>query len=274
MFWYTLGHDHLLASGTRAIGHFDLGPDPIKMSQLAAGALAFLRFDVRPAVQTVPRSYSREQVLESLRLAGSESPFFTPGFPPALPLIHATRISSLEGPPTISFQAVSTNPIRSDTGELTWHGGGNKRGQVTIQTPRWQALIGFSKENASQTENLAAEIEPSFCALTLSALDDHPIGQANRLLLTATARVANTGMQWDQARRSLASWGTAPARIEVVKGSVWLRRLEGAVRVTIQPLSGAGQPLGAIQEARKTSEGWSVAVGEARTTWYLIHVVR
>mgnify|MGYP001032181775 CR=1 FL=1 len=53
VFWYTLAHDHLVGEPPRAIGHFDLGPDPVKMTQLAAGALLFLRADVRPAEQAV-----------------------------------------------------------------------------------------------------------------------------------------------------------------------------------------------------------------------------
>ena len=67
VFWYTLAHDHLVGEPPRAIGHFDLGPDPVKMTQLAAGALLFLRADVRPAAKTVTRSYTPEQVLLSLR---------------------------------------------------------------------------------------------------------------------------------------------------------------------------------------------------------------
>ena len=67
VFWYTLAHEQLVGEPPRAIGHFDLGPDPVKMTQLAAGALLFLRADVRPAAKTVTRSYTPEQVLLSLR---------------------------------------------------------------------------------------------------------------------------------------------------------------------------------------------------------------
>ena len=70
------------------------------MTQIAAAALIFLRADVQPARRMVGRSYAAEQVIESLQLPGAERPYFTPGFPLSLPLIHATRITSLAGSAT------------------------------------------------------------------------------------------------------------------------------------------------------------------------------
>lgn len=91
------------------------------MMNVAAGACMFLRGDVQPAKKTVYRSYSPEQVRESIRLDWSQWPFFTPGFNPALALMHATRIRDFEksgGPyPGVN----STDAIVSDTGELVWH---------------------------------------------------------------------------------------------------------------------------------------------------------
>ena len=142
IFWYTLAHEPLVGAQPRAIGHFDLGLDPMKMTQIAACAVTFLRGDVRPAVQTVSRSYSAEQVRESLRLRSSESPYFTPGFPLALPLLHATRISSLDGPPTGRFEPVDGAPLVSDTGELTWRVT-EKHVLVTVDTARSQAIVGY-----------------------------------------------------------------------------------------------------------------------------------
>lgn len=63
----------------------------------------FLRPDVKPAVNTVIRSYSTEQIYESLRLPHSDRPYFTPGFPLSIPLQHGSRISSLDGPPQCSW---------------------------------------------------------------------------------------------------------------------------------------------------------------------------
>jgi hypothetical protein len=274
VFWYTLAHDHLVGEPPRAIGHFDLGPDPVKMTQIAAGALLFARPDVRPATRTVRRTYSADQVIETLRLPWSAGPYFTPGFPNTLPLVHATRIESLDGPPTGSFESVSSEPIVSDTGEIRWSGAAAKRGQVSIDTPRSQALVGFCKEGPAATKNLAVRVENTFCAVTLGALDDRPIAQSSKLLLTTTARVANSGQTWNEKRTSLTKWGTPPPCIEPVVGTVVLRGLQQAQRILAQPLDGTGRPLGGPLAAEKAGGEWTLAIGDPATTWYLVTVVR
>jgi hypothetical protein len=274
VFWYTLGHDDIIDAGKRPIQYFDLAPDPVKMTQLAAGALAFLRADVRPAAQTVRRSYSRDQIVESLRLPKSDAPYFTPGFPLAIPLIHATRIALHGDPTTNQLSAPAAGAIRSDTGELSWQGWETKQGQVVVQTARSQALVGFNKASRLMTANLALEVDNPFCAVTLGALDDRPIVQSGKLLLTTAARVANSNMQWNAKRTTLEKWGTPPACIEAVTGKVLLRNLDGAASVRAQPLDGAGHPLGAAVGATQTADGWSLRIGTPPTTWYVISVGR
>jgi hypothetical protein len=274
LFWYTLAHTPLVGDKPPRIGHFDLGPDPMKMTQVAACAPMFLRGDVRGASKTVARSYSTEQVYESLRLPWSEAPYFTPGYPAVLSLIHAARISSLAGPPTGKFEAPSADTIVSDTGELTWSGAAQKQGIVTVQTARSQAIVGFVKANAQATGNLSAQVDTPFCAITLSSLDDRPISDAARLLLTATARVANSGMQWNVKRTSLENWGAPPACIEPVTGTVTLQNLAGATGLAVQPLDAAGHPLGVPLEAKKSTKGWTVPLGQPATTWYEVRVNR
>lgn len=274
VFWYTLGHKDPGASSPGTMGHFDLFPDPVKMSQLRAGALVFLRGDVAPARQTITRTYSREQVLDGLRLPWSEGPYFTPGFDCALPLTRAVRIKSLDGPATGPFVRAAERPLCSDTGELTWRGGENEEGLVVINTPRSQALVGYCKAAGQVTANLAVQVDVPFCAITLSTLDERPIAGAQRLLLTTCARVANSDMQWEAQHKSLESWGKAPACIEPVTGSVILRNLEGARSVTAQPLDGAGRAMGQPVPAAKTDTGWVLPVGTPPTTWYAISVVK
>lgn len=274
IFWYTLAHEDVSAMRNGALAYFDFAKDPVKMSQLAAGALMFLRADVRSAQRVVDRSYSPEQVTGSLRLRWSEGPYFTPGFPLALPLTHAVRIKSFDGPPTASFEPVPTDPILSDTGELTWRGGGKDTGVVCVDTPRSQGLIGHLGRQTAGTRNLRAETQTRFCVLTLGALDNRPIASADRLLLTTAARVANTGMVWNEKRTSLEKWGAAPVRIEPVAGKVTLIALAPAREVIAQPLDGDGQPLGRPLPLKRTGNDWVLELGQTATTWFVITVSR
>jgi hypothetical protein len=253
---------------------FDISLDPVKMPQLAAGALLFLRGDVRAARRTVGRTYTREQALDSLRLPASERPYFTPGFPPYLPLVHGSRIRSFDGPPTGKFYLPPASPIVSDTGELAWYTSPEKTGLVTVDAERTQALVGFVRQNGKAVRNLAADIGNTFASVVLSSLDGRPLARAGRMLLVAGARSANTGMKWDEKHLAAVNTGGPPSLIEPVTGTVTLRNLQGARAVSATALDGAGRPLGAPIEANKAAAGWVLPIGQPVTTWYVVTVRR
>jgi hypothetical protein len=234
----------------------------------------FLRGDVRPAEQTIYRSYTAEQVRESIRASSSQRPLFTPGFDPAAALIHSTRIRSFEkaGGPYPQSDAAAT--IASDTGQLNWHHGQAKRSFVTIETDRSQAYIGFVRNAEEPLRNLAATVENEFCSIILTSLDGKPISRADRLLLVATARSANTNMQWNDKRTSLTDWGEAPTVIEPVRGSITFKSLQPAKRVEAVALDGGGAPLGSSMETEKSTQGYRLRLGDPATPWYLIRVWR
>jgi len=253
---------------------FDISLDPVRMTQLASGALTFPRGDVRPARKTIERTYSREQVFESRRLPASAAPYFTPGFPLSLPLRHGSRIRSLDGPPTAKFTAPESGPIVSDTGELQWHTSPADRGLVSVETDRTQALIGFAGAHRKALKNLSAEITNTFASIVLTSLDSRPLSRCRTMLLTAGSRVANTGMKWNETRTRLVGQGGSPSLIEPVAGTITLRNLQGATAVRATPLDGAGRPIAQALQAKKTAGGWVIPIGDPVTTWYVISVAR
>jgi hypothetical protein len=265
LFWYTFEHSDPQAWKNQVTGHFEMRTDPSKMAGIAAGALTFLRGDVQAARQTVTRSYSRAQVLDSLRMPASERPYFTPGFPAALPLVHGSRIRTLDGAATGSFAALpAADRILSDTGELAW-----QKGLMTVDTPRTQAIIGRPAQ-PKPLRNLAADVRNNFAAIVLTSLDRAPIANSRNMLLVTGTRVANTGQQWNEKRTTLLNWGTAPALIEPVTGTITLRNLMNLQSVEVTALDGAGCPTGDPIQARKTAAGWEFDIGARATTWYRI----
>ena len=262
LFWYTFEHDDPVKWSAAAASHFEVRRDPVKMAEIAVGALTFLRGDVRAARQTVTRSYSTEQTLDSLRLPASERPYFTPGFPLALPLQHAMRITSLNGAPTAKFDEHASDVIASDTGELAW-----RTGLVTVDTPRTAALIG--QVNGASISRLAAQVSNRFAAIVLTSLDPAPIERSRKMLLVTGSAVANTGMEWNAKRTSVVKWGTAPPVIEPVTGTVTLRDIK-ASKLSVTPLDGAGQPIGAPVTARHSGKDWTIDLGKTATVWYQV----
>lgn len=254
---------------------FDISLDPIKMPELAAGALLFLRGDVSPARETVLRRYSEDQVFDSYRLSERDRPYFTPGFPLWIPLEHGSRIDSLDDGPTRKFPAATEPaPIVSDTVQLAWYWSKPDSGQVTIDTPRTQALVGFSAAHSKPLTNLSAAVSNPFSAIVLTTLDAQPIATSSKLLLTAAARAVNTGMEWNPRHTGLAQWGSSPTLIEPVTGRIVLRGLAPAAAVLAQPLDGAGRPLGQPIPATHNADAWQIPIGTPATTWYAVTVQR
>ena len=254
---------------------FDISLDPVKMPELAQGALMFLRGDLEKARTTGQRSYSTHQVFDSMLLPGTERPYFTPGFPLDLPLEHEVRISSLSGLPTRSYpDTPAPDPIVSDTHQLAWYTSPQKTGLVTVDSPRTQALIGFVRANGKFDSNLAVQVDNTFCTVLLSSLDEKPIAQASKLLLVAGGRVENTGQQWNSVGTDVTNWGSSPTLIEPVKGTLTLQHLNAARAVLLQPINGAGQPEGPALPFTKKGDGWIVSLGQPVTTWYEVVVQR
>ncbi len=275
IFWYTFEPKADPAWKPFAGDPFDISLDPVKMPELALGALLFLRGDVSRASRTGERSYTQEQVFDSMLLPSTERPYFTEGFPLYKPLQEEVRIASLKGPATAIFgQSAAPDPIVSDTGELAWYTTPQKTGLVTIETPRTQGLIGFEQAEQKSVRNLAASVSNRFCTLLLSSMDQQPIAASSKLLLVAGGRVENTGQTWNTAGTDVTEWGGPPSLIEPVRGTLTLRGLTAARAVAVQAIDGAGQPLGAPQNAAQQGNDWTFAVGEPITTWYEITVTR
>ena len=258
---------------------FSMARDPVKWTQMAMGALMFLRGDVRAAEEMVERSASGEWALQSLRVPSEKAggPYWVPGLRGRLALVHRTALAEFDAQqvsPTGEAVTLPENPIVSDTGELTWESDPGD-GHVLIDAPRQQGIVG--RAGTRSTRHLTVELSTPFAAVMLSSLDERPIASTERMLLSAAARMANTGMRWtDETRQSLGEeWGVPPIRIEPVVTTVTLRGLDGATGAWLQPLDGRGQPMGQPHPFTGEDGGLRIALsGEPATPWYLVSVER
>ena len=105
-------------------------------------------------------------------------------------------------------------------------------------------------------------------------LREHGLKPSSKLLLVAGGPVENFGQAWNTAGTDITAWGESPTLIEQVKGTITLRKLQGAHSVRVQAIDGAGQPLGEPVEATASGEDWKLPIGEQITTWYQITVAR
>lgn len=123
-FWhsYTGGHfgwEHIWQDESIQ-HHLRLTSDPLKMSQMAAGALLFLRGDVQPAQRLVERRYPYDWILESTRVeTDGKHPYWLSALPGRLALVHGTRIADFhagEIAPVEGEVELPAGKIVSDTG--------------------------------------------------------------------------------------------------------------------------------------------------------------
>lgn len=137
--------------------------------------------------------------------------------------------------PTVDISAyVSDGKVRSATDQLTWQPGKHARdGYFTIDTPATQAVIGFTRDNTQKLADSAITSQTPFAAIYVSALDrDGVVKTDKQLLITAIARVHNTGMKYMAGQ--LIEKGTAPMRAEPVKATIKLNRAGGTLHVLDQ----------------------------------------
>lgn len=282
LFWFAYGGGTEAQWKDGAIPRFfSMANDPLKMAQTAAGALMFLRGDVQKAQRTIARCMPHDWVLESLRTEmpppQDRYPYWYPYLPGRLALVHRTAIADFHAKtllPALGEVDLPNGSMVSDTGELTWEEM-PEDGRVVIDSPRTQAVIG--RAGCRETQHMRLDLDTPFAALQLSSLGEQPIADAERILMVAGARVANTGMRWtDATRRSVGDqWGQSPTRIEPVSGTLTLRNLHGAKRVTIQALDDYGQPVGEAHALSEADGEWKLSLPITPTTiWQILHVER
>lgn len=264
-------------SGNVVTGYFDLANEATKMVQMPTASLLFQRGDVRPANKLVKVSYDETRLYDSLKESrGDRTAFHLQGgnLSPLLPLVHQFRVLQFDAPRTTHISEIGfqepTDEIVSDTGELRWKAGGKSTGRLTINTPRTQAALGWIGGQRLQTADVEFRIvQPAFCAVSLSALDNEPLTRSRKILLVGAARCANTGMEWNKERTSIGDrWGGPPLLIEPVEGEIMLRREAGSTPLKLVPLDGTG----CAQPGKKRSlDGDRIALraGDA-TPWYIL----
>ena len=272
IFLYTLSHKTPERWVDRQLNHFDFNSDPMKMIESVVCGLSFFRADIQSASKTISRSYTKDEVIDSLLLPSADKPFFTPGFSPAIPLIHATRIESLNANPT-TYQIIGElgKRIVSDTRELAWSTERPGKGFVKINTPLTQALVGYIQDCTESMDNLSMNIHNEFASVICVSLDGQPIYQSKRLVLATAAKSLNTGTVWNDKRTTLLDWGIGPVLVQPVTGTIELRGIN-ASSIRVSPLDGQGSALGEPVEAVNNQGVWKFSVGEKETLWYSIEI--
>jgi hypothetical protein len=112
--------------------------------------------------------------------------------------------------------------FRSETGEVTIDGPGDRLILDTARTAGGFAPLGQTIETAQAGVKIS--IEGADATVWVSSLDDKPIQESSRLLVTHLTDLQNTGIRYaEPARQTLLDWGGMPYLVRAGKATVTLR---------------------------------------------------
>jgi hypothetical protein len=239
--------------------NFDVGSWPHVFCTWPAAARIFLRAHVQPGrslVKFKPRLDQPGQITEVLpdrageryRLGFTLGAPGEPGAGPTLPQLTGTALS--------------------DTKQLAWD---EDSGLITVNAPACAARIGFATA-AVHAGPVVFEVTPEFAVVAVTALDDKPIAESKRLLITATARAENSGMIYGPGKKKATDPGHPPILMEPVPGRVRIRLPQPLPAVAAYALDSTGRRQVALEIGR---QGNSVTIPlAANTFWYEVVISR
>ncbi|HEY7119706.1 MAG TPA: carbohydrate binding domain-containing protein, partial [Tepidisphaeraceae bacterium] len=238
--------------------YFDLEGNWAKMASMPLGARIFLSGNVPPLAAQRTLSVTRQQIY----------PFASASFYNIWNFIRAAHPDldwrsflserfalRFDGQPTTADHP--SQPVLP----LAWTANGPGTGRYTLATPAAAVFTGFAPGAPVALGSVQLEqLKTPFASILVTPADPaSTIDDADRLLISAVARVENTGEQWNPQRTTISTnWGTAPPRIEVVNATLRLPH-----DYSVHPLDGAGKPLREFQTTNCT-----LHLGDVPTLWY------
>jgi hypothetical protein len=146
----------------------------------------------------------------------------------------------------------------------------NSSGMYVVQSPGGLVYVGHAERFSPATGGKITIAAPQFVALTMTGLGSDPsipLEKQVKILVTACGRCENVGMKFSADRRTVGrDWGTAPAQIEAVRGSVVLPQGQWVCH-TLAP---DGSPKGLVPIAYDGDHGALALSPEYGTMWYLL----
>jgi len=244
-------------------GNFDIGNKPSVMAQWPAAALLFYRRDL-PAAERVIRTAMTEKDIFARNASTLTGKPVAWQVPPQE--AYSARIETVLGAQasTPALPASEAPAVMGEDG-LKWD---RARGLITLDTDCTAAVAGFpGKCGQIAFKHCTIASRTPFAAIWVSSLDGKPIPESRHLLITANARAENSGTVYNAGRNALKSHGQGPILLEPVRGSVLIKRAEGAGPLQVFPLLANGKR----QQGTTLPVGTGaveVQIGEGDSFWY------
>ncbi len=141
------------------------------------------------------------------------------------------------------------------------------KGIYTGRGQRASVYTGHAVRFAESTNGKISIVGPDFVAVTITALDNEPLDQSEKILITACGRCENTGMKFSEDRRTVGrNWGRPPVRIEPIEGTLTLPKGQWICKALGQD----GLPKHKVAVSYKNGQGVLQMAPKYKTMWYLL----
>lgn len=256
-------------------GFFSIDSHPAKMATAPSAAMVFRRPQtkntepdaIQPPVIGDANEAKREYILKMpseflwLKVANSNGQPTPALVLPAWRDAGVSRGAPLRGKVYVEFgesafataNRVDADPKKihlSDTRQIRWS---TAPAYFGLDTPQTKIATGFLGGFRLTQSEWKINVWPSgnkFVSLALSSLDNAPIAQSKKLLVTAVGKAENIGMGWNAARNSVGdSWGTGPTHVEGVYCDVQI--LTDAANAKVFALDPSGARLRQVASSLK-----------------------
>ncbi|RPJ36163.1 MAG: hypothetical protein EHM35_08640, partial [Planctomycetaceae bacterium] len=172
--------------------------------------------------------------------------------------------------PSYAYKPPITGSFAHNQTTLDWSVDGNGHGLYQMKASLVGVYIGHAGRFDEATKGIVRITGPEFLAMTITALDQRQqisMKDCERILVTACGRCENVGMQFSPDRRTVGrNWGTAPAQIEAVRGSMVLPQGQW----TCHALAPDGSPKALVPITYADGQGTLTLSPEYGTMWYLL----
>jgi hypothetical protein len=157
-------------------------------------AYAYRNYLILKATQSVTVHFSKEEVLSSTFNPNVwDKDFYPNDYPYELAYQHVINIDFESGNNynRAALPALPSNPYRTDNGEIEW----DNTGLLSINTPKLCGIVGKLDQFENKTIGAIKLTDADKSAgITLLSLDDKPLNESERMLLTIVTQMKNTGM--------------------------------------------------------------------------------
>ncbi len=289
--WDSIMHfaySHGRSWDTPAPSGFDINGDWTKWPNVGQSAWLFRSGAISPGKSPVEIPVSKEarmQFTRERRVNAFNTFLGANGVDPALAFVHPIGIRMAEKP--IERLAVPAPPYTSDTGELIY----DKEGRTyIIRAAKASGAVGyFRKVEAGAMDVELVAGDHGFATILLTALDDRPLSQSRRMLLSTPGFTLGAGQKLALYADAKDWWtfppepgSSKPAADRGAKPPILMERVESYVtlhtsaeRLTVYPLDGAGERLAALgpKDVVRTDGAFRIhlqADGQAMAPWYEI----